>query len=1578
MNLRRVLTWLVILVVGLFGATGVGIIASEAPAGSVTGVVRDAAGKALPNARIHFMGPIIRTAIAQADGTFRMDRLPVGQYNVQARARGFDSQWSSPAIQVEEDRTVENVRFALAPRDPNVYFAHHQRVFTPKEKVRLGLRGTLLDRLHLKLYRIDLARLSTSSNALSHLSDASPAALGASATLVREWDRTVKPQASDEDDWFYRAIEVSDISRGAYMLAVEGSGVVRGVPARRSDTYWFEVTNLSLVTKRSADSVLVYAVDLLTNKPLSGVPVRAYDDRGLRWSAATDAEGLIRRSYRGAETLLLMGELSGAPAHAQSYYYGAGEQYRAQVFTDRPIYRPSQEVAYKAIIRRAMGGENLNLPALPVTVQVIDPQENVVHQVATRTDALGALDGRLTLAEEPLLGDYRVIVLVGGERHEAGFKVQEYRKPEFKLDVRPERARHYPGETAKAVVAASYYFGAPVVGAKVHYNVFSSSYYPWASEDDAFYSGFEGAEGYDWGYRNLVSQGEAVTDAAGHVTLSVPAELGRGEDGPSDQRYTVELEAVDASRQVVRGSGTFLVTQGALTLELTPDRYVYSPGASASVSVRALDLDGKPARTKASVRLERVETLTRDEGRTYETKRTPAGSWQVSTDARGEARLSVPIPDRSGDYRLVVTAADREGRVVTATTSMWVAGESWEGESYRQGLIRLTFDRKRYRVGEVAKVLVQLPRGDVYALLSVEGQRLYHAEVLGAGQAARIVSIPITKDYRPNAFVCAAVVDGKAFLQAERSLNVSPDASFLAVTVKPGKERYLPGEEARLDVETRTLAGRPVAAEVALGVVDEAIYALSPDPTPDIRRTFHGPSWNRVTTGYSFVEDYSGGPGKDTEEPRIRKNLKDTAAWFPRIRTGADGKATVRFLLPDNLTTWVVKAQAYTASTQVGVTREKFIATKDLLVRLAMPRFLVMGDRITIAALVHNYTPEDQTVRLALAASNLKVASTWPERLSVARNGLSRLDLSVEPVAPGTASLTFKAVGTGASDALALGVPVLAHGTPERLAFTGFTEAASPSSIELVVPPDAVPETLRFDLSLTPTPLAAIGPALSYLRRYPYGCLEQTTSRFVPELRASRVLSRLGLDGFGLGAQGRKQAEEGIARIVRFQHADGGWGWFGPDESEVDLTAYALFGLREASLSGFEVPAEPVRQALAYLERQGERLGKDLVTRHEVRRGAGADALASAVWALGAWDRSAPGLRDKLYASRADLSNYGRALATLAFAESGDEGRARTFWTELAGRAVRTGTLTHWESGAAAYSWYDGATETTAYAVRAGLAVAPGSPEVQEAVRWLLTTRQGDRWQSTKDTGAIVMALSDAVRTGAAEGLPEACEVLVDGSPVERLSLAAERRYTGATLSLDAARLAPGRHVVTLRPQGKGSLPYAALLSFDARREDIPAKAGSDVAVRRDYFQLDDKTFAGWQANGALAGSSFDPKQVAKLSPIGGRVKSQAKVLVRLTLEARAPLRYMLVEDPLIAGAEVVTPQGTAGWSGMAVRDDRVVFFERELASGSHALYYVLRPELPGDYHVLPTVAEGMYAPEVRARAAETRLEIAE
>jgi len=660
----------------------------------------------------------------------------------------------------------------------------------------------------------------------------------------------------------------------------------------------------------------------------------------------------------------------------------------------------------------------------------------------------------------------------------------------------------------------------------------------------------------------------------------------------------------------------------------------------------------------------------------------------------------------------------------------------------------------------------------------------------------------------------------------------------------------------------------------------------------------------------------------------------------------------------------------------VGDVRAQFLATKDLLVRLAVPRFAVVGDRFALAAIVHNYTDRDQNVRLELNTTNLRVTSGGKTSMAIPRNGSRRLDYWVEPEAAATASVVFKALGTGASDALELSFPVLAHGTPERAAFSGVASEGHPAPSTVTVPPEAIAETVRMDLSFAPTPAAAMLSALDYLRRYPYGCIEQTTSRFVPEVRAYRAVTELGLDKPAFVAEMPALVQDGLQRIAKMQNADGGWGWFSHDESELELTAYVLYGLSETRRAGFAIDERVANRAAEFLKTQGKALDLDYVRPREVVRGAGPDRLASAVWALQAWQGAPQALKDKLYAKRANLSNYGLALAALALSD--ETARGRALWDELKRHATRSGTQVWWASKAEAYSWYDLATETTAYALQAALRLEPNAPEVQGAIRWLLATRQGERWLSTKDTGAIVIAFAEATSHAAEAGIPTGADVSVDDQAVQTLSFEGAARWTGGMASVGAERLKAGRHTVTVRSQGVGELPFSGLLSYVFGQEDIPAKASEQLALKREYFLMDPKTFAESQKAGTAGGRTIDPKVLDKLPRIQGSVKSQDRVLVRLTVEAKDRLRYILLEDPLPAGAEVLDEANGGWWSSQTVRDEKMVFFQDQLATGSTTFYYVMRPQIPGRFHVLPAVIEGMYSPEVRARGAETRLEIRE
>ena len=166
------------------------------------------------------------------------------------------------------------------------------------------------------------------------------------------------------------------------------------------------------------------------------------------------------------------------------------------------------------------------------------------------------------------------------------------------------------------------------------------------------------------------------------------------------------------------------------------------------------------------------------------------------------------------------------------------------------------------------------------------------------------------------------------------------------------------------------------------------------------------------------------GAGDGAEAVSVRREFPDTAYWNPSVRTDDNGEATVKFNVPDSLTTWRAKARGVTASTQLGGASVDTVTTKSLLLRPAFPRFLLMGDQLQLAALLHNYTEGDVEVEVSLTAKGVQPEGSGgfaTHRVKIAAGEHQKLEwpARVESVAgPGS-----EAVLTIAAKPLAEGVP---------------------------------------------------------------------------------------------------------------------------------------------------------------------------------------------------------------------------------------------------------------------------------------------------------------------------------------------------------------------------------------------------------------------------------------------------------------------------------------------------------------------------------------------------------------------------
>ncbi len=1591
MTLVRVLLALALLV-GL----GAGAIALERPAGVATGQVLDEKGRPLPDARVIASGPVTRTLYSRPNGTYTFHHLPIGEYYVSARAKGHDLQHQESAIKVVEGKVTGEVDFKLARTLPTIDVTNVQRVFTPKEPVRVTVRGNQLDTLEATLYKLDLAGAAAQDAELENLKDLGAAELAKLEkarliTKLRTWTLPVAAHNREDEDWFHQPVQVDGAAPGAYVITIGGQpepGVGGEVRAPIADSWWFTTGSLALVTKRSGDALLAWVTDLEAKRPLAGAEVRLFGAGGRLGRAVTDARGVARLPVaRGTGQVLALATLAGAPALTRAGYWADDTANQVYAFTERPVYRPGQQVKFKAIVRARDLGRYRPAAARTVAVTVKDALGAEIMSRGYPLSNASAFDGAVDLPENAPLGEYRVEMKTGGDYEYLTFQVADYRKPEYKVEIAPAKRRFVMGDTAEIGLLTSYYFGAPVPGAKLNVTVYEAPHYGSWREDEGFFAGYASDPGYEsvWGFGDVVKQEEIIADAQGRARVRVPLARPAADDEGwrGDKIYTVAVEALDASGRPVKANESFLASQADVKVSIDADQALYAGGTMIGVAIGTTDHDGKPVTSTVDVRVLRLEseTKTTTEGDEYtETKRIPVFTGSVKTDARGRGTLQVPSPG-DGSFEIEGEVRDAQGRSARDIAWAWVAAGDEGGGSYRYGALQVLLDKKVYKPGDRAKALVVSPIAGATVLVTVEGVRLHEVHVVKLNGTSGLVEIPVREGFKPNAYVSATVVNGKEYMEAERSLNVLPEDKFLKVTVKTAKTRVEPGETVTYAVEARDWRGRPVDAEVALGVVDQAIYAIEPDHTPDIRGFFHGPRWNTVSTAYSFAEDYSGGLDKFAPDPRVRTKFEDTAAWFPAIRTGADGHADVTVTLPDNLTTWVASAHAATIDTRVGAASHRLIAAKDLLVRLETPRFAVSGDHVVVSAIAHAYTEAPVTVDLALEAEGLDLTGVAPKRVTLQPGGSERVSWEVLVPAEGLkkARVFARPATRGVKgDAMELPIPALAYGVEDFTTFTAAAAPGEPGAADFEVPGGTLPgATLTARLHVTPLP--AIVTAIDYLQRYKYGCVEQTMSRFLPDAALQPRLAAAGVPTETLFPDQRAHIEDGVRRLLGFQHGDGGWGWWNHDESKPELTAYVLYGLAEARRANVDVPKDARKRAIDRLVRTLPAIGKHAFTRDTARRLGGADVRAFMLFALAQWNAAPAAELERLWQDREGLSPYGRAQLALALSASGDR-RAVAATRELRGLADETEVHAQWRGSDEAFAWHDSRTEATAWALRALLANLPDDPLVPKAVRWLESKNARGYWEDTKDTAAAAIALADYLQVHkppTPEGF--AATLYVDDKVVGSYD-------PGAGDLLKAppeltAIVAPGAHRLRVDVTGgpDQAVDVTGGVTFRRAAEGLPAASQHGVSVERAYLRLPADVYA--RAQGKGPGQFFTDDVAKGLRALGPDVQAGERVLVKVTLKTEKPVRWMCLADPLPAGCEILEDQPanwSYWWDHQEYRDEEAAFFFDELSPGTRTLYYVMRPTTPGRYRVLPTVAWAMYQPEVRARGTGGALTIRE
>jgi len=1557
-------------------------------------------------------------------------------------------------------------------------------VFLPDSEIQFNLSWRNVNKIDFRIYRVNLPRdvrfTGKDSNGWSWVNQIDIA----ESRPIRSWSKDTNDNGAHKPGQDVMRLE-DHLPVGAYLL------VANGGPATARDVIL--VTDASVVLKTASKRALVYFCDAIDGAPLPNAAVtlwdRSYSNVQNQWnwrqhSARTDADGIATFELVGDnnyDDVFVSAESDSRQAFAlgQSYYQSTNEQpWRIYAFTDRPAYRPQETVQWKLLARKLQDSAYLTPANQLIEYEIRDPRGNKVKEDKVSLNSFGSAWGNLELTDKMTLGAYQVTFYDEGRNHTIGnatlFRLEEYKLPEFKVSVQTPQADGHKqsfrlGEKVKVTLNADYYFGGPVSDANVEVVVYQNPFYhywhspqeyPWYYQDSLPQRYQFGA-----GRGQIIKRETLKTDATGKATLSFDTPRNSGQDW----EYFIEARVTDASRREIVDGDTVRVTRQRYYVYPRAQHNLYRPNDKVQFDLKTLDANDQPTEITGQVKITRdyyYEVWLDESGREIkgdELQRIrneimlrrgtfpPAGSkpcWRlkfrgyshediltrtVKTNATGEAVVEFTAT-REGYYRLSWTSPDKGGPMVQAETAVWVTTDKVSELGYRSGGLEIIVDKDTFRAGQTAPVMINTSLPDRFVLFSVETDGISSFQLLRLNGTSKLLYLPVLEKYVPNVFLNALMVSERQLYVDTKQVIVPPIDHFLKVELKSDRTQYQPGEEGTIDVTTHDSNGHPVAAEVALGLIDSSVFYIQQDTTGDPRQFYFGSKRTKQSQVQSSFQQKSYakfvlGPNnqmideqslqrylKDAEQetPRsnseaermpmgqlggarasasefkmksanasvdeasaragnekngrfdgpapppqptpqgtaeaavqVRSDFRSTVFWQPDIVTNSDGIASVKVKYPDSLTTWSATARVVTSGDKFGIAATETRTKKPLIVRLQAPRFFVAGDSVTISAVINNNEDQPQTVTPSLAVEGVVISGQMhhgepkAERtaINVQANSEERIDWTVKVPKAGPVKLKVTARGQTQADAMEREFIAYEHGIEKMVARSGKLRGDD-VTVRLEIPRERKLESTSLTVQVAPSMAVTMLDALPYLIDYPYGCTEQTMSRFVPAVITVKTLKDQGLSPEAAMAKvfggidpatasethpkGRRDLSElrnivrqSLERLYSMQHDDGGWGWWKEDSTDHFMTAYAVWGLALASEAGVSVKSD-------VMSRAADNLSKEIVEEEN-----SLDMQAWMLHALATYKSSlqpagsssaAPGEHEQkafenLWRNRDKLNSYTRALLALSAHRFGYRERALTLVRNLENgvKTDRTPDISviqrgeqsssdsvigtaHWGEDGIYYRWSDGGIEATSFALSALLAIDPQNKLIEPVTNWLIKNRRGAQWSNTRDTAITILALNDYLKASG-EGAPDlGYELLVNGNSVVTKTLSsADALSAPSQFAIDNKYIRDGLNEVRIRrTHGTGPLYFGAQARFFSLEEPIKA-TGNEIFVRREYFKLVGKPTL-------LKGYVYDRAPLRD----GETVGSGERVEVVITVEAKNNYEYLLFEDLKPAGLETV------------------------------------------------------------------------
>lgn len=1344
---------------------------------------------------------------------------------------------------------------------------------------------------------------------------------------------------------------------------------------------WVLVTDMGVVAKKGKDDLLVWVNSFSSLSPVAGVKLQLLSDQQqLMAEGVSDANGIwhakgLAKAFeehtpymivaeKGDDYSFLLLDRFGIDPAGQDVggQYMPESGYLAYVYGERDIYRPGENMEGVALLRRTDLGTP---PAMPLTLLQKDPQGKVLSKRVVESDAQGVASFSYDIPTFALTGNYSLEVLAADTVIGTyNYKVEEFLPDRIKVEIAPEKATFSPGEKIEYAVSSRYFFGPPASELPVESTVKLQAA-PFAPS---------GWEGYEFGDPDGGFDARELQASEPDSRLNEEGERSFSVELPEDLRPPAALEAMLFARVSERGGrGVGAMQRVSIYpyprytgLKRLEDRGV-DPGSKVDVEYVVLTPDGKPTKG-AELRVDFYKDV-------WQTvlRRTPSGGFRydsvrdsmlVSSNTLNNAAATGSVtvsPPEYGSYRVVLVD---EGGGAVSQTQFYAGGWGYSPWAIKNpARMDIVPDKDEYAPGESATLQVRTPFAGKL-LLTVEGDEVFDTKVvtLEKGENTATLEMPIREAYSPNVYVTGVLVRsakglepgaparafGSAPLFVDRNTNDIPLAIDVPAEIRP---------ETTLDVTVSA----PPESVVTIAAVDEGILQLIAQATPDpfpmfyAKRALGTESYDIFSMLFPDVPAVEGTAlaGGDQGLDRLRqfvrseglRRVEPVAFWTGPLVADASGKVQASFDVPEfqgALRVMAVMNKGRRFGSDHALTRVR----SPLIVTPTLPRFLSPDDEILVPVTLRNDTDKDGAFSLQLDVTG-NAAIDVPEATLDVPKGKERLAYFTVKVGEETEGLRFVCSASGNNEKAAATVNV-----PVRPALPARTASASGSmdkqEASLALNATGLrPETIRREVYIGGQPLVRFTQGLESLLGYPYGCVEQTTSKVFPLLyweALAQALSPKSLDGH----QPDAMVQSGIARLLTMQLNDGGFSmWPGGDDPWPWGSLYATHFLLDARLAGHHVPESVLNQALQYVASLLR--WKKKPNRSDLQRMCYAHfVLAKA----GKPDRGGMDYMRKHYTQK--LSPMGAALLAGAYGLLGDIGRMEQVLNAPAAPATK-----YTQTGGD----LDSPIRNTAIRLTALLEVAPEDAKVAKLVQELTSLMEATPYRSTQENGLAYVALGRFYALQQKKA-PFSGEVYLGDEKLG--SFSSEDAFHKLEIEGDAAL----RIVVTSDNFEPGSVFYSVLT------RGVPTDAAyspytQGISIERAYLTRDGKELP---SSGIKQGD---------LIVLRTRIKADERPIDNVVLQALLPAG-LEVENPRLETTERLPWAEKTGTKPnyQDLRDDRVLLFlslpgpsrgaQNSLAKNEkwQTYYSVLRAVTPGSFALPPVQAEAMYDPSLLAAGA--------